>query len=496
MKKKILIIGGGIAGLCAGIYAQQTGFDSVIYEKHSISGGQCTGWNRNGYHIDGCVHWLSGTAPNTDMYRMWKNVGAFAPDVKLIQHDDFGTYELCGAKITLYKDVDRFRSQLIELSPEDKAPIDDFVKCVKTLQGMAMPAAKADDLMSIGESLKMLPFAKALTVIAKYGKMNCRQYADRFKHPALKKLFRSSMPDYAATAFMFSYATFSSGNGAFPQGGSLAMAKRIEERYISLGGSLRLSTPVDSIIVKDDTAVGIKLENGETVNGDHVIAACDAEFFFNKLLGGNYNDPFFESRFADPQNFPLPTSVLVGMGVEADLSKYPRQLIFDVEPYTIAKTDFDTAGYTNYFYAPEFAPEGCTMVEQNFKQEGKDYDWWKALSADKAAYTAEKQRIGELSVSMFEKRFPELSGKVRLLDVTTPLTYERYCNSYKGAWMSFMPTTKGMGSSFKGRIKNLKNCWLTGQWLQPPGGLPVAATTGKFTVQYIAKQEGLPIVTD
>ena len=59
--KRILIIGGGISGLTAGIFAQKLGFESIIFEKHSILGGKCTGWDRGHYHIDGCIHWLTGT---------------------------------------------------------------------------------------------------------------------------------------------------------------------------------------------------------------------------------------------------------------------------------------------------------------------------------------------------------------------------------------------------------------------------------------------------
>ena len=40
--KKIVIIGGGVAGLSAGIFAQKNGFDSVILEKHHTLGGVTT----------------------------------------------------------------------------------------------------------------------------------------------------------------------------------------------------------------------------------------------------------------------------------------------------------------------------------------------------------------------------------------------------------------------------------------------------------------------
>ena len=46
--KKVVICGGGIAGLTAGIYAQQAGFATEIYEKNALPGGECTGWARQG----------------------------------------------------------------------------------------------------------------------------------------------------------------------------------------------------------------------------------------------------------------------------------------------------------------------------------------------------------------------------------------------------------------------------------------------------------------
>ena len=75
MKKKIIIIGGGVAGLSAGINAELNGFDSLILEKNPNLGGLCTGWNRKGMHIDGCIHWLTGTKEGTSLNRLWKEVG-------------------------------------------------------------------------------------------------------------------------------------------------------------------------------------------------------------------------------------------------------------------------------------------------------------------------------------------------------------------------------------------------------------------------------------
>ena len=68
---KIIIIGAGVSGLSAGIYAQMNGHNATIYERHFKAGGNLTGWDRCGYHIDNCIHWLTGTNPATELYRTW-----------------------------------------------------------------------------------------------------------------------------------------------------------------------------------------------------------------------------------------------------------------------------------------------------------------------------------------------------------------------------------------------------------------------------------------
>lgn len=60
-KQKILIIGGGVAGLTAGIYAQLNGYQATILEMHDKPGGQLIAWERQDYRFDYCLHWLVGS---------------------------------------------------------------------------------------------------------------------------------------------------------------------------------------------------------------------------------------------------------------------------------------------------------------------------------------------------------------------------------------------------------------------------------------------------
>ena len=76
--KSVAIIGGGIAGLCAGCYAQMNGYQSRIYEMHDLPGGLMTAWDRKGYTVDYCIHWLVGSSPKANMYKLWQEVGPAA----------------------------------------------------------------------------------------------------------------------------------------------------------------------------------------------------------------------------------------------------------------------------------------------------------------------------------------------------------------------------------------------------------------------------------
>jgi NAD(P)-binding Rossmann-like domain len=57
---KLLIVGGGLAGLSAGCYARVNNFAVTIVEHNLALGGVCTAWHRGPYLIDGCIHWLTG----------------------------------------------------------------------------------------------------------------------------------------------------------------------------------------------------------------------------------------------------------------------------------------------------------------------------------------------------------------------------------------------------------------------------------------------------
>ena len=104
-------------------------------------------------------------------------------------------------------------------------------------------------------------------------------------------------------------------------------------------------------------------------------------------------------------------------------------------------------------------------------------------------YRLKKEQLGLLVMNKIIKKIPEMQGNIEVLDVFTPKTLNRYTNSSRGAYMGFLFTkNKGM-FTHNGMLKNLNNFMMTGQWMQCPGGLPLALSQGKFAIQRINKIE-------
>ena len=110
-----------------------------------------------------------------------------------------------------------------------------------------------------------------------------------------------------------------------------------------------------------------------------------------------------------------------------------------------------------------------------------------ALSEKPGEYEAFKLGIARKTEDFICRRFPELSGKLRLLDVWTPATYKRYTGAEMGSYMSFAFSSGIVPTFLSGRVRGVKNLFLATQWQQAPGGLPIAAKAGRAAAEAAAR---------
>lgn len=490
--KKIVIIGGGIAGISAGIYALKAGFEAEIYEKNPVAGGECMGWNRGGCHIDNCIHWLTGTSQLSSLWKVWRDVGALDENTQYADIDMFYSCMIDGKECTLHNDLDRTERELIAVSPEDEAEIRKLIQHVRYAEDCQIPTEKPMDMMNIkdyiglGKSMANMP-----KVMKEYGKISIAELSERFRSPLIRAMLTDYMPaQYTAYSFIMSYATMTSGNGKVPVGGSLAMAMRMLDKFKKSGGKVHLSSPVRKIITEKKKAVGIELENGEKITADYIISAVDTNLLFTKLLDEKLIPAKYTLPYRNAENYPTMSGFQIAY--EADESCSPKgTILFGCEPFKVNGKEINRLSLKSYSYEKPFAPEGKVVLQTNVAQYDDDFLYWKSLSSEE--YRSKKSELAEAVTERITAQFPELKGSIKTLDCWTPLTYERYCGAYHGSYMGFITKPQIKQSKISGVIKGVGGLYVAGQWIMSPGGLPVAVISGKFAVQRILKKLGRPI---
>lgn len=513
--KKIIIIGGGIAGLSAGIYALKSGYEAEIYEKNPVPGGNCSGWKRGDYYIDNCIHWMSGTKTDTAQNKIWHDVGALGDHVSIIKREAFYSSELNGDVITLWRDTERTLKEMLELSPEDEKPIKQFIKYVQILEKIQTPMENTSDMINVFRDINTVVSGKELIGgLVEYGRLSLETLAKKFRHPLLQKVFLDFMAkEYESYWLIIAYAIFTCDNGDIPSGGSMGIVNNMCETFRKLGGKIYTNSEVECVRVNkkkfrinkeifdeksfnlykvkrivSQNADGIRLKNGKEIDGDYIICACDINYTFDSLLKRKYAPKQIRKLFSSKKNHRIYSSYQVAFSVEGIMEEINDTLSFDCEPIDVGKHCFDRITVKNYrIYGDYIAPEGHTVIQCSIVQYKEDYAYWNRLHKNIDRYNLEKRNIAQAVCYRIEQKFPKYSGKIHILDSWTPVTYATRNNNYCGAYMRYITTIATQKAFLPCDIKRLGNVFLASHWLRYPGGIPTAATMGKVAIERIDK---------
>ncbi len=399
----------------------------------------------------------------------------------------FTNSKTTGKTVYMYRDVDRLEKHLTEISPEDAPLIHQTCRAIRRFGKMDIPIDKPVDMYSTLDNLKMLlKMLPVISLMKKYGTITVGNLSKQFKHLLLQEAFSKAYPDYVTAYILLAiFSSLNSGDSGIPVGGSKKLATRIEQKYLSLGGKIHYNSAVDKIEISSGKAIGVILKKGGNPLADIVVSSADGNFTLQHMLQGKYVDETLQRLYSDSKTYPTMTNVIVSAGVACDLSKEPHMSYF--KPSQIIDAGGIThewLGLKHYCYDKTFAPQGKSVIETAFLV--ADYDWWRLNYQDKELYKAEKERLAKEVCVAIEEKYPQTRGKIEKVDVATPMTYERFCNAWRGSFMSWAPTPESKIRSLSGKLKGLRNFYMTGQWTMLPG-INGGVITGKWVIQRICK---------
>jgi phytoene dehydrogenase-like protein len=490
-EKSVIIIGAGIGGLATGCYAQANGYRTRILEMHTTPGGVCTSWTRNGFTFDGCIHNLAGSHPTSPLHKIWQELGV-VPDVPMHAYKEMVRVErVSGEPLKVYTDLEKLERVLMRLSPADAETIAQLLRSARKIAGF--------DILGLAAATsweRMKALTSAIPLLIKFGGTTLEAFASRFKDPFLREAFPRLIYDWPQQSMLMLLsflAALDRGDLGWPVGGSAALARAIERRFVSLGGEILYQTKVKSILIDNNRAVGVTLSDGSEQRADIVISNGYGPATIFDMLAGRYTSRAIRNYYATPED-RVEMGLHVGLGVARSFPEEPHAIVLTLDPPVEIDQEVRHTLYVQIFgHDGSFAPAGKSVLKVLLPT---SYSRWSTLHRAPHEYQAAKEGVAQAVIAQLAKRFEGIERQIEVVDVATPMTFSGYTGNGRGFKFSI---NRMMLALFAGRklsqtLPGLENFYMVGQWAGMPG-VSLVAAMGRDVVRQMCKRDGRPFVT-
>ena len=327
---KIAIIGAGLSGLAAGIYARLNGYEAVIFEHGTRPGGVSATWKRRGFTIDGGIHFYMGCLRPGPTREFFKELGVFQED----KYRPIQTYarfldQAQGLSLDLTPDLDRFVEEAGEISPQDAGFLRSFRAGARAFSkaDMVSAMAKPPELITVWDYLRMMTsqWQSLRFYTGRYARPMTKAVKD-LEHPWLREVFLNMfLPEVPYFFNLMLAGLLMSKNLATRVDGSAGFNQALEDHFTSLGGEIRYRSRVEKVLIRDSRAVGLRLQDGREEEADWVVSAADGRSTLFDLVGEEFVPPQLAKIYQDLDLFdPV---ALVHLGVDRELTGHPENLV-------------------------------------------------------------------------------------------------------------------------------------------------------------------------
>ena len=501
-----IIIGSGLGGLsCAAAFARQ-GFKPLVIEQHYKVGGYATTFMRpGGFVFDVSLH--STTVGERNGIH---NLIPGFPEIEEVEFEPhpnlyrmiFPDYDIRVPQ----KNIKAYINNLIELFPEEKTGIEGIFE---DMEGITNDIRKYS---VAGGKIDMNTFAKDFPYLVKGFNRTWGSLVDaRIKNPKLKAIVSSlwgyyGLPPSKLSPYYYAMPTFGylTNGGYYPRGKSQKISDAFEKFIEEHGGKVMISSRVEKIITKENTAYGVLTDDGKEYTAKVVISNANTFDTFNKMLIDKSLLKDYLDRM-ETLSVSL-SSFQVFLGLKKDLVKetgikdteifYNTGYDSDAEYELMKKADLENGGYAVTLYDnvyKGYSPEGKNTLNILTLQ---GFDHWEKYKEDyfkdnKLEYNKEKERMADILIDKAEQTL--LSGlrdAIEVKEIGTPLTNIRYTSNYRGAIYGFDQTLDNSGNTRLGHSTPVKNLYLSGAWAAPGHGYGGVIYSGLQCFGEIMKEWG------
>ena len=498
---KVAIIGAGVSGLSAGCYLQMNGFNTEIFEMHSKSGGLCTSWKQGGYTFNGSLHWLMGSNESSQFYKLWSelidmdSIDFYTPEVRLQIESSISRDRHGNNIFRLYTNLDRLEKYMLDIAPEDERVIRKFIRQIRKIQTLEIPPKIRilPQLLPWYKKIGYIKYLPLLFFLRRYGKITCYSFASHLKNPFLKEVFEQLFDgdDMPILIHTIPLAYFDRKGAGYPIGGATRFSDKIEEKYLSLGGTLHFNSKVERILAENNKAIGLQFQDGSKVKADYIISAADWRFTVFNALEEKYTDKIILALGNQEKLKVFHSVFFVFLGLNRTFPEYSGLFRFPLEAPLLSPdgTVYQRMELHVHDYDATLAPEGKTVVSVYLCTLKGDY-WINLKESDKNSYTKTTEEFARQVIDILEKKFGGIKENIEQTSLATPATFYRYTNNWKGSIQGWFPAKKIISPSpIQQELPGLQNFYLAGHWTMPGGGLPVAIKSARDVAMMMCHKE-------
>jgi len=496
-----IIIGSGMGSLTCGAILAKEGQKVLVLEQHYTAGGFTHVFKRKGYEWDVGIHYIGEVGrPKSAVKKLFDYITN--AELKWADMGDVYDRIIIGDKsYDFVKGTTNFKAKLISYFPEEENAITEYIKLVfeanKASRKFFMEKAAPkwmSNLFGAFMRKKYLKYAdqttyqvlSSLTTNQELIKVLSGQYGDYGLPPK-----QSSFVMHASVV-----RHYSSG-GNFPIGGSSRIVATIDPVIESAGGTILVKAEVDEIIIKNNTAVGVKMPDGKVINANNIISGAGIITTYNKLLP---KQELLKHNLKNQLQKVTPSVAhiclyigLNGTPEKLNLSKtnlwiYPddgdhdlcveRYLNDNDAPFPLVYISFPAAKDPdwNNRYPGKSTIDVLTLMPYELVEKWEDSKWMKRGNE----YDDFKEKLSQRLLKILFEHEPQLVDKIDHYELSTPLTTKHFVNYDKGEIYGLDHTPKRYHQRFLQPRTPIKNLYLTGQDIVT-AGVAAALFSGVLT---------------
>jgi phytoene desaturase len=485
MGNKIIIIGSGFSSLSAACYLAKKGKKVTIIEKNATIGGRARQLKKEGFTFDIGPSWYwmpdiferffgdFGKKPS-DYYHLEK----LDPAYKVIFKDDV---------ITIGDSLDKIFQEFERIESGSSKKLKKFIEKASDNYDIAIK----DIVYRPGISPLELVTKETILRVGQFFKNISKDIRKDFKNDKLiailefPVLFLGAKPSDTPSFYSFmNYADFGLGTW-HPKGGMYQIIKGMESLAKELGVEIKVSSPVEKILVENGRVKGVKFNN-EILEADIVVSGADYHHS-ETLLDQQYRQ--YSEAYWSKKTF-APSSLLFYVGFDKKLENVSHHnLFFDVDFEAHAEAIYDTSEWPE---EPLFYANFPSVSDSEMAPEGKENGFFLIPIAPGIEDTPElRDQYFDIIMTRFEALTNQkIKNSIIFRESFCVKDFIKEYNSYKGNAYGMANTLLQTAFLRPGlRSKKVDNLYFTGQLTVPGPGVPPALISGKLVSELVQKKK-------